>query len=211
MASKTVKMKGIDVSHWNSTIDFNKVKADGYDFVIIKAGGSDAGFYQDSKFKSNYIAAKRAGLEVGAYYFVGKNFKGAENGRADAIRFHTLLYGNTFSMPVYVDIEATGTKDRAEATKAAIAFCNYMESQDYFVGIYASDVSGFKDRLEHDKLLKYSHWVARYDGNLTVCKEAHMRQTSSEGKVSGIKGNVDLDESYIDFPAMIKSKHKNGY
>ena len=42
-------IKGIDVSHWQGTIDWNKVKAAGIEFAIIKAGGSDAGTYTDSK------------------------------------------------------------------------------------------------------------------------------------------------------------------
>lgn len=211
MASKKTVAKGIDVSHWQGTIDFDKVKKSGIDFVILKAGGSDNGFYKDSTFEKNYIAAKRAGLNIGAYYFVGKNFKGAVNGKADAVRFHTLIYGYSYSMPVYVDIESTSPKDKEAVTEAAIAFCKYMEEYGYFVGIYASDISGFKERLNHEKLLDYSHWVARYGGRIEVCKEAHMRQTSSTGKVNGINGDVDLDESYIDFPAVIKKAHKNGY
>ena len=48
-------MKVIDVSHWQGYIDFNSVRASGIEGVIIKAGGSDAGFYKDSKFETNYI------------------------------------------------------------------------------------------------------------------------------------------------------------
>ena len=40
-------MTGIDVSHWQGNINFTKVKKAGVDFAIIKAGGSDAGFYRD--------------------------------------------------------------------------------------------------------------------------------------------------------------------
>lgn len=211
MMGKKIIAKGIDVSHWQGTIDFDKVKKSGIDFVILKAGGSDNGFYQDSKFEKNYIAAKRAGIDIGAYFFVGKNFKGAKNGEADAMRFHTLLYGYSYSMPVYVDIEATKPEDKEAVTDAAIAFCEYMEEYGYFVGIYASDISGFKERLNHDRLKDYTHWVARYGGTLTVCKDAAMRQTSSTGKVKGINGDVDLDEAYVDFPTIIKKSHKNGY
>ena len=50
--------KGIDVSHWQGTIDWNKVKKAGIEFAIIKAGGSDAGFYTDSKWEANYKGAK---------------------------------------------------------------------------------------------------------------------------------------------------------
>lgn len=52
--------KGIDVSHWQGTIDWNKVKAAGIEFAIIKAGGSDAGTYTDSKWEANYKGAKQA-------------------------------------------------------------------------------------------------------------------------------------------------------
>ena len=65
---------GIDVSAWQGSIDFNKVKKSGYEFVIIKAGGNDDGFYIDSRFESNYTSAKKAGLKVGAYYFVNRDF-----------------------------------------------------------------------------------------------------------------------------------------
>ena len=60
-------IKGIDVSRWQGNIDFNKVKTSGVNFVIVKAGGSDAGFYTDSKFKTNVQKALAAGLHVGAY------------------------------------------------------------------------------------------------------------------------------------------------
>ena len=40
-------IRGIDISHWQGDIDFNKVKNAEIDFCIIKAGGSDAGFYTD--------------------------------------------------------------------------------------------------------------------------------------------------------------------
>ena len=137
--------KGIDVSRWQGEIDFNKVKAAGYDFVIIKAGGSDMGFYTDSCWKKIYKAAKAAGLHVGAYYFVGFLFYGDTAGRADALRFIRMLDGKQMELPVFVDIETTQPARKAEATQAAIAFCETMEEAGYFVGIYASDIYGFKD------------------------------------------------------------------
>ena len=87
---------GIDISHWQGNIDFNKVKASGIDFVIIKAGGSDKGFYKDPKFEENYKKAKEAGLKVGAYYFVGRKFYGNVSGVADAHRFIHILDDKQF-------------------------------------------------------------------------------------------------------------------
>ena len=205
------KCIGIDISHWQNVIDFEKVKASGIEFVIIKAGGSDKGFYMDSRFKENYNKAVAAGLSVGAYYFAGKNFRGVENGCADAQRFIDLLKGLKFDYPVFLDIEAQENRYKEEITDAAVAFCNMLESAGYFVGIYASDISGFKDKLNHERIKSYAHWVARYGKEPEICKDYGMWQYSSKGSVSGISGSVDMDISYVDYPKTIKAKGFNGY
>ena len=202
---------GIDVSRWQGEIDFSKVKAAGYDFVIIKAGGSDMGFYKDSCWEKNYKAAKAAGLHVGAYYFVGFLFYGDTAGRADALRFIRMLEGKQLELPVFVDIETTQPARRAEATEAAIAFCETMEEAGYFVGIYASDISGFKQRLEHDRVKAYAHWVADYTGDTDVCKEWQIRQISSKGIIPGIDAYVDLDITSVDYLTIMKKNGLNGF
>ena len=204
-------IKGIDVSHWQNVIDFKKVKASGIEFVIIKAGGSDKGFYQDSRFIENYAKAVAAGLYVGAYYFAGKNFRGVESGIADAERFIKILNGLKFEYPVYLDIEAQENRYKEEITDAAVAFCQTMEKAGYFTGIYASDISGFKDKLDHEKIKSYAHWVARYGKEPEVCKEYGIWQYSSKGSVSGISGSVDMDLSSVDYAKVIKEKGFNNY
>ncbi len=206
-----MQIKGIDISHWNGCIDFDKVKASGIDFVIIKAGGSDKGFYTDSKFRENYEKAKAAGLYVGAYYFAGKKFRGVEAGFADAQRFIDILKGLKFEYPVFIDIEAQENRYKEEITDAAVAFCNMLESAGYFVGIYASDISGYKDKLNHDRIKSYAHWVARYGNNPKVCNEYGIWQYSSKGSVNGISGSVDMDISTVDYAKTIVEKGFNGY
>ena len=204
-------IKGIDISHWNGDIDFNKVKAAGIEFVIIKAGGSDRGFYTDSKFKENYEKAKAAGLFVGAYYFVGKKFYGDLSGIEDAKRFIKILQGMQFEYPVYLDVETTDCRYKELATDAAIAFCSTMEAAGYYVGIYASDISGFKEKLNHSRLEKYAHWVARYGKEPEVCKEGVIHQYSSKGAVDGIVGSVDLDKASCDYSKYIIAGGFNGF
>jgi GH25 family lysozyme M1 (1,4-beta-N-acetylmuramidase) len=204
-------IKGIDISHWNGAIDFDRVKASGVEFVIIKAGGSDKGFYTDPMFITNYNKAKAAGLFVGAYYFAGKNFRGTEAGFADAQRFIKILDGLKFEYPVYVDIEAQENRYKEEITDAAVAFCNMLESAGYFVGIYASDIAGFKNKLNHERIKSYAHWVARYGKEPEVCKNYGIWQYSSKGSVSGIVGSVDMDISAVDYAKVIKEKGFNNY
>lgn len=206
-----MKIKGIDISHWQGVIDFERVKKAGIDFVIIKAGGSDYGFYKDKLFETNYNKAKAAGLNVGAYYFIGKKFRGIENGLADAKRFVEMLKGKEFEYPVFVDIETTEPRYKEEVTDAAIAFCNYLEKEKYFTGIYASDISGFKEKLNNERLLDYAHWVARYGKEPEYHKNYGIWQYSSKGNIDGIVGAVDLDISAVDYAKAIKSKGLNGF
>ena len=205
-------MKIIDVSHWQGNIDFNKVKNDGVKGVIIKAGGSDSGLYTDSKFNTNYTNATKVGLSVGAYYFVGAKCLSKADGKADADRFINIIKGKKFDLPVYMDVEAPASGQKTKVTNAIIGFCEEMESKGYFVGVYASDISGFKDRINYNDIKnKYTLWVARYGSKPTYATTYGMWQYSSTGKVSGISGNVDMDESYVDFPSIIKKGGFNGY
>ena len=201
-------MKGIDVSIWQHGIDFNAVRAAGYDFVILKAGGSDDGFYTDQCFESFYDMARAAGLHVGAYYFVGPEFTSAEDGEADAERFIRILGNRVFDMPVYVDIECTRPADKDGVTDAAIAFCETMEEAGYFVGIYASEYSGFRDRLDAERLTNYTWWVAAW-GNTEPNIPCGIWQYNNTGRVGGV--TVDEDEAAQNFPAIIFSGNYNNY
>lgn len=205
-------MKGIDVSRHQGDIDWKLVKESGIGFAIIKAGGSDDGFYEDSKFQTNYEEAKNNGIPVGAYYFVGPNCTSEEAGKADAERFLNIINGKKFEMPVALDLESTDPSDRDGATDAAIAFCEVLENAGYYVVIYASDVSGFKDRLDVDRLTEYDKWVARYGSEPQYMDSCYgIWQYTSEGSVSGISGNVDMNISYENYPAIIKASGLNGF
>lgn len=203
--------KGIDVSKHQENIAWKQVKDSGIDFAIIKAGGSDNGFYTDSAYERNYVGAKAAGVPVGAFYYVGRLCISREDGIADAKRFIAMLEGKQFEYPVYIDLEETDPKNKAGATDAVIGFCETMEAAGYFCGIYASDISGFKDRLELSRLKSRALWVASYDSKPAYVESYGIWQKSSTGRVPGIVENVDLDECYVDYPAIIKSRGDNGY
>lgn len=219
---KNYVKKGIDVSHWQRDIDWKKVKDSGIDFAIIKAGGSDSSngsYYTDATFESNYKKAKAAGVSVGAYWFVGKNFITIAEGKAQAEYFLKLLKGKYFDYPVVVDVEVTAPSNSEQATVATIAFCDALEAAGYYAMVYASDVSGFKERLNLDRLVRFDKWVARYSAansaNVTkkpeVVTNYGIWQYTSKGKVDGIGGNVDMDYAYQDYSEIIKRVGLNGY
>ena len=202
---------GIDVSRFQGVIDWAAVKAAGVDFAIIKAGGSDAGLYTDSAYERNYEGAKAAGVPVGAYYYVGRLCISRADGIADAERFIEMLKGKEFEYPVFIDLEETAPKDKAGATEAVIAFCETMESAGYYCGIYASDISGFKDRLDISRLTAFDKWVANYSTQPKYVASYGMWQKSSKGRIAGIFGDVDIDEAYQDYPTIIKANGLNGF
>ena len=109
--------------------------------------------------------------------------------------------------PVHADADMEDLLDRAINQN----YVPVVDDQGYFIGIYASDISGFKERLDPSVITKYSSWVARYGKQPEYNRYWSMWQYSSTGTVPGITGRVDLDVSNFDFPTLIKRKHFNNY
>ena len=194
--------KGIDVSGWQKNIDWAKVKSSGIDFAILKCGGSDTSKpYKDSTFEYNYANAKAVGIKVGVYYFVGKNFFIFDDAVANANHCISILNGRQLDLPVYVDIEAPPTGRKAELTDAALAFLGTIQQAGYKMGVYGSDISGFKNRMDYNTFLlnpDISIWVARYGSKPKYATKWDIWQNSSSGSVPGISGRVDTDVTYIE-------------
>lgn len=197
-------IQGIDVSHWQGQIDWNKVKASGIKFAILKCGGSDAGFYTDKTFEYNYKECKRVGIAVGAYYFVGKDCITYEAGQADAKRMLAIVNGKSFELPLFIDCEAQDAKHKVGITDAIAGFYDCMKVAGKNAGVYASAVSGFKDRIEDNRIQHIPHWVAQYYDRCTYDKPYIIWQKSSKGRIDGINGNVDLDEGVDNMFAVNK-------
>ena len=202
------KYNGIDVSVWQGPdIDFKKVKADGINFVIIRAGINTA---TDKYFESNYKKAKAAGLNVGVYWYAKALSEKASTEEAKACL--KAISGKQLEYPVYYDIEQKEILAKGKNFCSSIAknFCTLMEKNKKFCGIYASK-SYFDNYFTQEVKTKYSIWVAQYYSKCTYTGAYGVWQRSSKGSVKGISGNVDLDISYMDFPSIIKKAHLNGF
>lgn len=190
-------MIGIDVSKHNGSIDFNKVKADGYDFVIIRAGYGKS--TKDSKFDDNIRKALAAGLKVGAYWFIYA--KTGNDILGNVKMAHAVLnnWKDNITMGVWADYEYDSDKyvgrqlSVQERTAWVKAFIEGMKGNGYDCGLYANP-----DYLDNKfgNLKAYNLWIARYttDENKVKDYKPFMWQYSSTGKVNGINGNVDLNK-----------------
>ena len=186
-------IKGIDISHYQGNINFTKVKADGYEFVFIKA--TEGNNYKDPMFETNFNNAKAAGLKVGAYHF--GRFESIADAKAEAQFFLQTVKGKTFSYPVVLDLEVDkyNLTDKV-LTDATIAFLETLENAGYFAMLYSGKYF-LENELEDERLKPYALWVARYAKELG--RDAGIWQYSSKGQVDGIAGNVDVDIAYYDY------------
>lgn len=188
---------GIDVSHHQGCIDFEAVKNSGkVDFAILKAGGSDDGFYEDSKFREYLDGFRNVGISIlGAYYFVGSGCVSTEDGIADADRLCDILDGTGITYAI-LDLESTNPDDRDGATDASIGFMDRCIERGYKTMIYASDISGFQNRLDIDRLEGYKKWVARYGSEPQYVSNYVIWQYSSTENIDGIPDNT-VDCNYL--------------
>ena len=103
-------VKGIDVSKWQESIDFTKVKNAGIEFVIIRAGYGNGN--KDGCFEQNYSRAKAAGLAVGAYWY--SYATSAAGAKQEAQKCAAILKGKQFEYPVYFDLEEKSQLEKAK-------------------------------------------------------------------------------------------------
>lgn len=193
-----MSIKGIDVSEFQGNIDWNKVKADGVEFAILKLGNMyDAqSNYKDSKFDTNYKNARANGIKIGAYiYNYCNTIDTLKKGLEWAIK---KLEGKELDLPFYLDME---DKDIQGETKETLTnqcneFAKYVESKGYQAGVYAN-VNWLKNELNPSDFDKdISVWVAQYYKECQYTGKYDIWQYASDGSVSGISGNCDMNYLY---------------
>lgn len=202
---------GIDVSQWQgSNVDFDKVKAAGINFVIIRAGFGRTVAQKDPLFEVNYKRAKAAGLNVGAYWYSYAD--SAADAKAEAAVCIEAIKGKQFEYPIFFDLEERRqfNKGMNFCSSLVTAFCSELEKAGYFAGLYISR-SPLEQYITRNVAAKYALWIAEYGGKLNYNGEYGIWQNSSTWRVNGIIGNVDHDYSYVDYPSIIKKGGYNGF
>ena len=202
-------MTGIDISAHNPVSDWNKVKAAGIDFVMLRVGyrgyGVDTGtLHADDKFRQYYRDAKAAGLLVGAYFFSQAITE--EEAVEEAVFTAEHLEGCKLDFPVaydweliFHDTEARTNNVPVETlTDSVLAFCQNIESFGYQPMVYQNKrTSLFK--LDLPRLQGIPFWLAEYNDGPTYIYNYDMWQYSCSCEVDGISGNVDMNLCFCDF------------
>lgn len=194
---KTVLEKGIDVSFWQGEINWKEVKKDNIDFAIIRAsyGWSNHQTQTDQNFHQNVKEAKKNGIKVGAYHYA--HATNVEEALLEADFFISLISNYHFDYPVFYDVEDHDQVNlsKKELTDLALAFLNRVKEAGYDVGLYASE-SWLSQKFDMERLKDYDIWLASYTPTSYYQNNYELWQYTKEGKVKGIKTNVDLNYSY---------------
>lgn len=187
----------IDVSEWQGVIDWEKVKPQ-IDGAILRCGyGKDFATQDDSKFKRNADECTRLGIPFGVYLYSYAD--DIEDVKSEAAHVLRLIKPYKLAYPVYLDLEEHGTAKGA--VDRAIAFGDIIEQAGYWCGVYAN-TSWWNNHLTG--LERFTKWVAQYNKTCQYTGDhLDIWQYSDKGSIDGIKGNVDMNECYRDFPAEI--------
>ena len=189
---------GIDVSKWQGDIDFNKVKASGAEFVIIRIGveskqGEEIGM--DSKYKQNMLRAKENNLKIGIYFYSYSNSIEESEKQAEWVIKNLKNY--EIDLPVVYDWEVWSSFNSINASLhkfnlMAETFLKKIEDAGYSTMLYSS-----KNYLENIwELQNYKTWLAHYTNKTNYNGKYYMWQMCSDGKIDGINGYVDIDVLY---------------
>lgn len=204
--------RGIDLSSHNGTIDMEKVKKSGIEFIILRMGYGKHKSQIDKKFYENYNKALKFQIPVGVYlYSYALNSESA----LDEAKFVLDVIKNLkLEYPVFIDMEdADGYKAKNNVNYSTCVdicekFCCEIENAGYYVGIYAN-LDWLNNKINDNRLDKFDKWVAQWSKECSYKKDFGMWQYSSKGFISGVNGNVDLNYALKDYPKIIKQNGLN--
>lgn len=206
-----MKLKGIDISKWQGSINWSEVKKDGTEFAILREGwGKKSPTQIDKKFKENYENAKAVGIPIGCYHYSYAD--SVDDAKREAEFCLENIRGLKLEYPVCFDIEdremlKLSNRQRTDIVKA---FCGEIEKAGYYAMFYCN-AHWLNNYLIKDELIqKYDLWLAQWNvGEPGI--PCGIWQKSDKGTINGISGNVDLDIAYKNYPEIMKAKGLNGF
>lgn len=216
---------GVDISRHNGSVDFAKMKAQGIDFAIIRAGNGKTKWRTtysngiDLNFKSNMDKATAAGMKYGVYWYVNtsngttKRLMTTKEAKEQATVLADYLDANKtsmFQLPLYLDLEQTSALVKSGTTAAnrasfiksiCEAYMSVLIPRGYTnIGIYSS-TSWYKSNLQNDFFVSQtsSIWQAHY-GYSSVTGSSLCGYTSVPTfTYNGVRYYPDLWQTGSDF------------
>ena len=205
---KKISYLGVDISRYQKDVDFEALKSDGIDFVMLRVGarGYKTGEIQiDEYFHENIKKALEAGLDIGVYFFsqAVTQEEAVEEAQLvlDNIKEYEILYPIAYDMEfIENDTARVETLTRDERTAIAAAFLNHVNNAGYTPMLYG-DTEWLVKRIDVAKFNASCIWLAEEADIPKYPYRYEMWQYTTQGQVRGINGFVDLNISFVDYSA----------
>lgn len=205
---KKISYLGVDISRYQKEVDFEALKSDGIEFVMIRVGarGYKTGEIQlDEYFEENIRKASEAGLDIGLYFFsqAVTQEEAVEEAQLvlDNIKEYEILYPIAYDMEfIENDTARVETLTRDERTEIAAAFLNHINGAGYTPMLYG-DTEWLVKRIDVAKFNASCIWLAEEADIPKYPYRYEMWQYTTQGQVRGINGFVDLNISFVDYSA----------
>lgn len=199
------KEKGIDISYWQGTVNFAKVKMDGIKFAILREGYRQT---VDKNFMEYVTGCRTYGIRIdGVYHFIylpnDRVTSNTETGRLNAQScLHNVRQAQLSKneITIWCDLEYDTithaqrqhgiTLSNQDIKEITVAFCNEIVKAGYRVGLY-TNLDYAKNKYGMDFIKQYDIWLADYTGDADI--ECLYQQYTSEGTINGINGKVDMN------------------
>ena len=190
-------MRGIDVSSYQGKIDWNMVKKDNIDFVILRSILQSG--KPDARFEEYYAGSVAAGYRPDVYVYMYDLTP--EYSRVRASKVVDLIRGRNVKR-VWLDLEYAAQRNlsKSRLTEIINAAAEVIQSAGYEVGIYCNQ--DWYDNVLDVPNLPYLFWIARYGLNNGTAPDKYrptaavIWQHTSNGLVDGIAGRVDMNICY---------------
>jgi lysozyme len=190
----SLNIRGVDVSYYQGDIDWPTVHASGVTFAYIKA--TEGGDYLDSKFQQNWVAAKAAGLQRGAYHF----YYLCRPVREQIDWFEQHVPRDPDALPPAIDMEWVPTSkncqvkpSRAKIVADLRLFLESLERHYRKRPVIYATASFHHDVLE-GAFDEYPFWLRAIDGppgERYGFRPWNFWQYSARGTLPGVNGHVD--------------------
>lgn len=181
---------GIDVSHFQGTVNWAEVAASGASFAFVKA--TQGITYVDPQFAGNWPAMKKVGLHRGAYHF----YEPADDPTSQAQHFLSTVTLEPGDLPPVLDVEINGGVSSSQLWSGVSTWLQHVQTATGRQPLLYT-APGFWDGNSPDlALCSYPLWLADYASQPTLPKgwsAWQFWQHSETGTVSGVSTSVDLN------------------
>lgn len=184
------EIMGIDVSHYQGDIQWEKIKgSDEVRFAFVKA--TEGVSYVDPFSKKNAASLRTIGIPFGNYHFFHPN----KDSEVQA-RFFLKHLSKPILLPPVLDIEIVQAVSAEELRKKAKTWLTLVEKETGCTPIIYTDLSFWQSYFS-ESFEQYPLWLAEYRPHLYIPSEMKrwsIWQKSESGTISGISGNVDINQ-----------------